>query len=85
MSHLPDNAALRVNYYIGAVRLQSLRGQPKPGLAGAGAADNTGVQVPGVRGIFRARVHSQKFRPGQNDVILKNRIYERSYVFLRPP
>ena len=54
-----------------------MRGKPEPGLAGAGGTDNTAIQIPGVGG--------EKFRPGQNDVVLKPGVGERLDVFFRSP
>ena len=53
------------------------------GFAGAGRADDTAIQVPGVGRIFRARVHGKKFRPGENDIILKLGIDKGLYILFR--
>lgn len=54
--------------------------QPKPRLTGAGTADNQHVFVPCGTGIGGTVVHSQAFRLGENDVILKGRINVRGNV-----
>ncbi len=63
--------------------LEKLGREPKPGFAGAGRADDTAIQVPGVGRIFRARVHGKKFRPGENDIILKLGIDKGLYILFR--
>ena len=65
--------------------MQQLRGQPEAGFTGAGRPYHTAIQVAGVGRIFRPGVHGQKFRPGQNDVILKNRVYKGFDVLCRSP
>ena len=62
---------------------EKLGREPKPGFSGAGRADDTAIQVPGVGRIFRARVHGKKFRPGENDIILKLGIDKGLYILFR--
>ena len=65
--------------------LQKLGREPEPGLAGAGGADHTAVKVPGVGGDSRPGVGGEKFRPGEDDVVLKLGVGERLDVLFRPP
>ena len=65
--------------------LQKLGREPEPGLAGAGGTDNTAIQIPGVGGDGGPGVGGEKFRPGQNDVVLKLGVGERLDVFFRSP
>ena len=51
--------------------LEQLGREPEPGLAGAGRADDAGVEVAGIGRIFRAGIHSEKLRPGENDIVFK--------------
>lgn len=51
--------------------LEKLGREPKPRFAGAGRADHTAIQVPGVGRVLGPGVHGEKFRPGENDVVLK--------------
>ena len=46
---------------------------------------NTAIQVSGICGDFRAGVHREKLRPGQNHVVFKLRIDKRFDVFFRSP
>mgnify|MGYP007105530618 CR=1 FL=1 len=66
---LLQHPAFWVYHHIGGMGLQKLGREPEPGLAGAGG--------PGVGG--------EKFRPGQNDVVLKLGGGERLDVFFRSP
>ena len=65
--------------------MQELRGKPKTGLARAGRADNAAIQVSGICGDFRAGVHREKLRPGQNHVVFKPWINKWFDVFFRSP
>ena len=63
--------------------LEELGSKPEAGFAGAGRADDTAIQISGVGRIFWARVHGKKFRPGENDVILKLGIDKGFYILFR--
>ena len=62
-----------------------MRREPKSCFAGAGRTDYTAIQVPGVGGDGGPGVGSEKFRPGQNDVVFKLGVGERLDVFFRSP
>ena len=51
--------------------LQELRREPKAGLARAGRADAAEIEVAGIGGIFRAGVHGESFRGGQQHIVFK--------------
>ena len=83
--HLGERASLGVYHHIGRMSLEQLGGQPEPGLAGAGRAHHTGVEVAGVGGIFGPGVHGEQLRPGENDVVLELGVGERLYILRRAP
>ena len=83
--HLGQNPALGVHHHIGAVSLEKLGGEPEAGFAGAGGADHTGVEVPGIGGVLGPGVGGEKFRPGENNIFLKLGIDERGNIFFRSP
>ena len=85
ISGLLQHPALGVYHHIGAMGLQELGREPEPGLAGAGGTDHTAIQIPGVGGDSGPGVCGEKFRPGQNDVVLKLGVGERLDVLFRPP
>ena len=51
--------------------LQKLGSEPEPGLARAGRADPAEIKVAGVGGIFRAGIHGEPFRGGQQHIVFK--------------
>jgi len=51
--------------------LQKLGREPEAGFAGAGRADDAGIEVAGIGWIFGPGVDGELFRPGENDVVLK--------------
>ena len=51
--------------------MQELGRKPKAGLARAGRADPAEIKVAGVCGIFRAGVHGEPFRGGQQHIVFK--------------
>ena len=65
--------------------LQELGREPEPGLAGAGGTDHTAVEVPGVGGDGGPGVGGEKFRPGEDDVVLKLGVGKRLDVLFRSP
>ena len=65
--------------------LQKLGGQPEPGLAGAGRADDAGVEVAGVGRIFGPGVDGEQLRPGENDIVFKLGIDKGLDVFFGTP
>ena len=65
--------------------LEQLGGEPEPGLAGAGRADDTGVEVAGIGRIFGPCVDGELFRPGENDIVFKLGIDKGLDVLFRPP
>ena len=83
--HLGEHPAFRIDAHIGAVRLEQLGREPETGFAGAGRADDTGVEVAGVGGIFGPGVHGKKLRLCQNDVVLKLWIDKGLDVFFGAP
>ena len=85
MAYLPEDTPFRIDAHIGAVRLEQLGREPEPGLAGAGRADDTGVEVAGVGRIFGPGVDGEQLRPGENDIVFKLGIDEGSDVFGAAP
>ena len=85
VAHLPQDAALTVYHHIRGMGLEQVGGEPKPGLAGAGRADDAAVEIAGVGRVFWAGVHGQVFSPGEDDVVLKRRVDEGFDVLFRPP
>ena len=85
MAHLGQHPALGVYHHIGAVGLEQLGSEPKPGFAGAAGANDTGVEVPGVGRVLGPGVDGEKFRFGENDVFFKLGIGKRGYVFWPAP
>ena len=84
-AHLGEHPALGVNHHIGRMSLQKLGREPEAGLAGAGRADNTGVEVAGVGRIFGPGIDGKQLRPGENDVALKFGIDKGLDVLFRSP
>ena len=87
---LVQGAALGVYHHIAApvlarTGLKKLGGEPEAGLAGARRADDAGVEVAGIGRVLGPGVHGEKFRPGENDVVLKYGIDERGDVFGTAP
>ena len=83
--HLGEHPAFRIDAHIGAVRLEQLGREPETGFAGAGRADDTGVEVAGVGRIFGPGVHGEDLRLCQNDVVLNLRIDKGLDVFFGAP
>ena len=65
--------------------LEQLGREPEPGLAGAGRADDTGVEVAGVGGIFWTGADGEQLRPGENDIVFKLGIDKGLDVFFGAP
>ena len=82
---LPQHTALGVYHHIGRMGLQKLRREPKAGLAGAGRANAAEIEVAGVGGIFRAGVHGEPFRGGQQHIVFKLGIDKGLDVFFVAP
>ena len=74
---LSQHTALGVYHHIRGMSLKQLRGEPKAGFAGAGRADPAEIEVAGIGGIFRAGVHGEPFRSGQQHIVFKLGIKER--------
>ena len=85
MAYLPEDTPFRVDAHIGTVRLEQLGREPEPGLAGAGRADEAGVEVAGVGRIFGPGVDGEQLRPGENDIVFKLGIDKRLDVLFRSP
>lgn len=91
VTHLPENASFGIDTHIAAsavficAGLQNLRGKPEPGFAGAGRTDHTGIEIAGVGRVFRAGVHGEKLRPGENNIVFKDGIDEWGYIFRPAP
>ena len=66
-----QDAALGIDHHIGRMGLQKLGREPEAGFAGAGRADDAGIEVAGIGWIFWPGVDGELFRPGENDVVLK--------------
>ena len=82
---MPEDTPFRIDAYIGAVRLEQLGCEPEPGLAGAGRADDAGVEVAGVGRIFGPGVNGEQLRPGENDIVFKLGINKGLDVFFGTP
>ena len=80
MAYLGEHPAFRIYAHIRRVGLKELRGQPEPGLARAGRADNTAIQIAGVGRYLGPGVHGEKLCPGENDVVFKLGIGEGGYI-----
>ena len=65
--------------------LEQLGREPKSGLAGAGRADDTGIEVAGVGRIFGPGVDGEQLRPGENDIVFKFGIDKGLDVLFRAP
>ena len=65
--------------------MEQLGGEPETGLARAGRADDTGVEVAGVGRIFGPGVDGEQLRPGENDIVFKLWIDEWRDVFGAAP
>ena len=63
--------------------LEQLGHKPEPGFAGAGRADDAGVEVAGVGWIFGPGVDGEQLRPGENDIVFKLGI-DKGLDVLRP-
>ena len=74
---LSQHAALGVYHHIGRMSLQELRREPKAGFARAGRADAAEIEVAGIGGVFRAGIHGEPFRGGQQHIVFKLGIKER--------
>ena len=90
-SHLGEHPAFGIDHHKTAsvlflrAGLQNLRGEPEPGFAGAGRANHTGIEIAGVGRVFRAGVHGEKLRSGENHIVFKDGIDERGYIFRPAP
>ena len=85
VSALHHHAALRVGDDVGAVALHEVWFQKKPGLAGAGTADDQHVFVPGGLGVLGTAIHGKGFRLRQDDVVLEYRVHVRLYILRSAP
>ena len=65
--------------------LEQLGREPEPGLARAGRADHTGVEVAGVGRVFGTGVDGEQPRPGENDIVFKLGIDKGLDVLFRSP
>lgn len=65
--------------------LKKLGREPEPGFAGAGRADDAGVEVAGVGWIFGPGVDGEQLRLGENDIVFKLGIDKGLDVFFRTP
>ena len=82
---MPEDTSFWIDAHIGAVRLEQLGREPEPGLAGAGRADDAGVEVAGVGRIFGPGVDGEQLRPGENDIVFKLGIDKGLDVLFRAP
>ena len=81
----PSTPPFGVDHHIRGMGLQKLRREPKAGLAGARGADAAEIEVAGVGGIFRAGVHGEPFRGGQQHIVFKLGIDKGLDVLFVPP
>ena len=85
MAYLPEDTPFRIDANIRGMGLKQLGREPEPGLAGAGRADDAGVEVAGVGWIFGPGVNGEQLRPGENDIVFKLGIDKRLDVFFGAP
>ena len=84
-ANLSQHAALGIDHHIRGMGLQELGCEPKAGLARAGRADPAEIEVAGVGWIFRAGVHGEPFRGGQQHIVFKLGIDKGLDVLFRSP
>ena len=65
--------------------MKQLGREPEAGFAGAGRADDTGIEIAGVGRIFGPGVDGEQLRPGENDIVFKLGIDEGLDVFGAAP
>ena len=80
-----EDSSFRIDTDIRGMSLEQLGREPEPGLAGAGRADDTGVEVAGVGWIFGPGVDGEQLRPGENDIVFKLGIDKGLDVLFRSP
>ena len=82
---MPEDAPFRIDADIRGMGLKQLGREPEAGLAGAGRADDTGVEVAGIGRIFGPGVDGEQLRPGENDIVFKLGIDKGLDVLFRSP
>ena len=82
---MPEDTPFRIDANIRGMGLKQLGREPEPGLAGAGRADDAGVEVAGVGRTFGPGVDGEHLRPGENDIIFKLGIDKGLDVFFGSP
>ena len=85
MAYSPEDTPFRIDADIRRMGLKQLGREPEPGFAGAGRADDTGIEIAGVSRIFRPGVDGEQLRPGENDIVFKLGIDKRLDVFFGAP
>ena len=85
MAYLSENTPFRIDADIRGMGLKQLGREPEPGFAGAGRADDTGIEIAGVSRIFRPGVDGEQLRPGENDIVFKLGIDKGLDVLFRSP
>ena len=82
---MPEDTPFRIYADIRGMGLKQLGREPEPGFAGAGRADDAGVEVAGVCRIFGPGVDGEQLRPGENDIVFKLGIDKGLDVLFRSP
>ena len=85
MAYLPEDTPFRIDADIRRMGLKQLGREPKPGFAGAGRADDTGIEIAGVGRIFGPGIDGEQLCPGENDIVFKLGIDKRLDVFFGAP
>ena len=76
---------LGVSNDIAAVHLHKVRFDKKAGFAASRAANDKDVFIPRILGAFGSAVHGKPFCLGQQDVVVKFRVYVRLNVLCISP
>ena len=84
-TYLGKHPAFGIDADIGRMSLEKLRGKPEAGFAGAGRADDAGVEVAGVGRVFGPGIDGKQLRPGENDIVFKLGIDKGLDVLFRSP
>ena len=82
---MPEDTSFWIDADIRGMSLEQLGREPEPGFAGAGRADDTGIEIAGVGRIFRPGIDGKQLRPGENDIVFKLRIDKGLDVLFRSP
>ena len=82
---MPEDTSFWIDADIRGMSLKQLGREPEAGLAAAGRADHTGVEVAGISRILGPGVDGEQLRPGENDIVFKLGIDKGLDVLFRAP